>query len=41
MGSMIRPLELARSNRLALCYLMSRTLKQGWHLLGIDVPERM
>ncbi len=33
--------EPTRSSRLALCELTSRTLKQGLHLLGIDVPERM
>jgi arginyl-tRNA synthetase len=33
--------EPARSSRLALCELTSRTLKQGLYLLGIDVPERM
>ncbi|MEY3897489.1 MAG: hypothetical protein RLZZ214_3010 [Verrucomicrobiota bacterium] len=33
--------EPIRSSRLALCELTSRTLKQGLHLLGIDVPERM
>ncbi len=33
--------ESARSSRLALCELTSRTLKQGLYLLGIDVPERM
>lgn len=30
-----------RDSRLALCDLTSRTLKQGLHLLGIAVPERM
>ncbi|NJR43308.1 MAG: hypothetical protein HC767_12280 [Akkermansiaceae bacterium] len=33
--------EPIRSSRLALCELTARTLKQGLHLLGIDVPERM
>ncbi len=33
--------EPIRSSRLALCDLSSRTLKQGLHLLGIRVPERM
>jgi arginyl-tRNA synthetase len=33
--------EPIRSSRLALCELTSRTLKQGLHLLGIAVPERM
>ena len=33
--------EPVRSSRLALCELTSRTLKQGLHLLGIEVPERM
>lgn len=33
--------EPTRSSRLALCDLTSRTLKQGLHLLGINVPERM
>jgi arginyl-tRNA synthetase len=33
--------EPTRSSRLALCDLTSRTLKQGLHLLGIQVPEKM
>jgi len=30
-----------RSSRLALCDLTSRTLQQGLHLLGINVPDKM
>ncbi len=30
-----------RANRLALCHLAARTLRQGLHLLGIAAPERM
>ena len=37
----LKAAEPTRSSRLALCDLTSRTLKQGLHLLGIDVPERM
>jgi arginyl-tRNA synthetase len=33
--------EPARSSRLALCELTGRTLRQGLHLLGIKVPEKM
>jgi len=35
------PDEATKFSRLALCELASRTLKQGLHLLGIEVPERM
>ncbi|MBV8932761.1 MAG: arginine--tRNA ligase [Kutzneria sp.] len=31
----------ARANRLALCHLAARTLRQGLNLLGIAAPERM
>ncbi len=37
----LKAAEPIRASRLALCDLTSRTLKQGLHLLGIDVPERM
>jgi arginyl-tRNA synthetase len=37
----LKAAEPVRSSRLALCDLTSRTLKQGLHLLGIQVPERM
>ena len=30
-----------RANRLALCLLAARTLRQGLNLLGIAAPERM
>ncbi|HEY9472625.1 MAG TPA: DALR anticodon-binding domain-containing protein, partial [Mycobacteriales bacterium] len=30
-----------RANRLALCHLTARTLRQGLNLLGIAAPERM
>ena len=30
-----------RANRLALCHLAARTLRQGLNLLGIAAPERM
>ena len=33
--------EPARSSRLALCSVTSRTLQRGLDLLGIQVPERM
>jgi arginyl-tRNA synthetase len=33
--------EPVRANRLALCQLSARTLRQGLHLLGIAAPERM
>jgi arginyl-tRNA synthetase len=33
--------EPARSSRLALCELTARVLRQGLHLLGIKVPEKM
>jgi arginyl-tRNA synthetase len=33
--------EPVRSNRLALCQLAARTLRQGLDLLGIVAPERM
>jgi arginyl-tRNA synthetase len=32
---------LVRANRLALCHLAARTLRQGLNLLGIAAPERM
>ena len=30
-----------RASRLVLCELTARTLRQGLHLLGIDVVEQM
>jgi arginyl-tRNA synthetase len=30
-----------RANRVALCRLTARTLRQGLNLLGIAAPERM
>jgi len=30
-----------RANRVALCRLAARTLRQGLNLLGIAAPERM
>ena len=33
--------EPVRANRVALCQLAARTLRQGLNLLGIAAPERM
>jgi arginyl-tRNA synthetase len=37
----LKAAEPIRSSRLALCELTSRTLQQGLHLLGINVPDKM
>jgi arginyl-tRNA synthetase len=37
----LKAAEPTRSSRLALCELTSRTLRQGLHLLGIRVPDKM
>ncbi|MDQ4103079.1 MAG: arginine--tRNA ligase [Actinomycetota bacterium] len=39
--SVLSAAEALRANRIALCQLSARTLRQGLNLLGIAAPERM